>query len=307
MNENNLNNKFSIGISLEMNISEYERLIEEFMPYINSFYFSPPLGDRYHTRRKIVEQFKDKYLLKRFFDIIDLIQRKGIMLDCVLNRPSISLEESMMALDFIKRYIYVEQITCLHKHVQYIRKEFPDIEIIYSYNNDLDINKIPQISKEFDTVVVGKYFLRSPNLLKQIHDRGFEIKLLVNNGCSYNCGGCKSGAYECDKTVINNMKNKDINYLYALQSFYPYELHNLLEKLSFPIKSIKISNRTSGYEYLKNCLQSYIENRNTEEYVVGNYENYRLWCRLGELSNYYKELNNYEINKYKREINVLYM
>lgn len=307
MRDNGMEKKFCIGISLEMEIIEYEKLIEQFSPYISTFYFSPPLGDRYHTRTKIAEQFHDLQLTSRFYNIINLIRNKGFKLDCVLNRPTMRLEEVQSALKYLKCYMEVDQITCLQEQADYVREQFPDKEIIYSYNNDLNIDKIAKITKLFDTVVVGKYFLRSPQLLKKIYEQGFEIKLLVNNGCSYNCGGCKSGSLQCDETVIRNLEKENINYLYALQSFYPHELHNLLECIDIPIKSIKISNRTSGYQYLKNCLQSYVENRDVDEYVINNYRNYRLWCRLGELSHHFQELNNEEINKYKREINVFNM
>lgn len=307
MNQDNLKHKFSLGLSLEMQITEYEKLIDDFFPYIGSFYFSPPLGKRYHTRSKIADQFQEPELCKRFYEIVHLVQKRGIMLDCVLNRPSIRPDEMQEALNYIKQEMDVELITCLEEYGEHVRRQFPKKEIIYSYNNDLTREKITKIPKAFDTVVVGKYFLRCPGLLEKIYKRGFGIELLVNNGCSYNCGGCRCGNLQCDQTVIRNLKDKDVNYLYALQSFYPYELHELLEGLSISIKCIKISNRTSGYRYLKNCLQSYVENRNPEEYVIEDYRNYRLWSRLGELSKHLKELDNDAINRYKREIHVSYL
>lgn len=304
MNQNILKHKFSLGLSLEMEITEYEKIIDDFFPYIGSFYFSPPLGERYHTRSKISEQFREPELCKRFNEIIYLVQKRGISLDCVLNRPSIRSDEMQEALNYIKWEMDVEQITCLDEYGKHVRKQFPNKEIIYSYNNDLTREKITKIPRAFDTVVVGKYFLRCPGLLEKIHEQGFELELLVNNGCSYNCDGCRRGSLQCDQTVIQNLADKDVNYLYALQSFYPHELYELLERLSIPIKYIKISNRTSGYRYLKDCLQSYVENRNPDEYVIEDYRNYRLWSRLGELSKHLKELDNDAINRYKRKIHV---
>ena len=132
-------------------------------------------------------------------------------------------------------------------------------------------------------------------MLKEIYDKGFNLKLLVNNGCSFNCKGCKNGNRQCQSTFLDNLENNSLNYLFALQSFYPFELHELLSSIDIPIESIKISNRTDGYTYLDKCLESYIYNIDTDKYLEDGLKNYRLWSRLAAFYPYFNELDNKEI------------
>ena len=162
------------------------------------------------------------------------------------------------------------------------------------------MKKLENISRSFSTIVVGKYFLRIPHYLEAIHDNGFEVKLLVNNGCSYNCMGCGKGTRNCSRTFEHNLKNMSAEELYAMQSFYPYELNELLSKLSYEPESIKISNRTDGYEYLDMCLDSYINEIPPEEYISMNPRNYRLYNRLGCFSGLLENIDKEHVMQYKK-------
>ena len=298
--ENDLYNKFSIGLSLTISIDEYKKIIEDYRSYLNSIYFSLPLGDIYHSRSAIEEKFKDTESINLFYNIIKLFKDNNILLDCVFNKNGISDDDVITGLKFLKEYIEVGQITCLSEHIEIINDFFPNVEKIYSYNNDLNKNKIDNISDLFDTVVVGKSFLRNYDLLKKIYNNDFDIKLLVNNGCSYNCLGCRNGSKVCEEIFNKNKKYHDINYMYAEQSFYPFELLELLDVVDFPIKYIKISNRTSGFEYLYKCLESYIYNVSPNEYIKDGSKYYRLWCRLAHFNRKMDELNYDEIIKQKK-------
>lgn len=295
-----LKNKISIGLSLDMSLKDYKRIFEKYRGYIHSIYFSPPLNGKYHSRKQITEQFLDERNVKKFYEIIDLAKEEGILLDCVLNRPTISTELVEGAFDCI-RELDVDQITCLARHIAIIDEAFPDVEKIYSYNNDFNIKQLPTVPSEFSTIVVGKYFLRSTEYLTRIRDAGFKLKLLVNNGCSYNCQGCGKGNRECQKTFFENLEKYGLNYLYALQSFYPQELQELLDKVDIPVESIKISNRTDGATYLDKCLDSYINLTDPKTYIEERPANFRLWSRLGWFNPYLKELDNNEIIKIKQK------
>lgn len=293
-----LNKKISIGLSLSMSLDEYKKILEDYKEYLHSIYFSPPLDSRYHSRSQIVEEFKDVDNIKKFYKILELMRNNNILLDCVINRPSISSDDVLSSIPTIKE-LDVDQITCLNRHIDIIDEYFPDKQKIFSYNNDFHIKDLKFITNKFSTIVVGKYLLRNPEMLKEIYDKGFNIKLLVNNGCSYNCKGCKSGNRQCQSTFLNNLENNSLNYLFALQSFYPFELHELLSNLDVPIESIKISNRTDGYIYLDKCLESYINNSDTNKYLIDDIKNYRLWSRLASFYPYFNELDNEEIIRIK--------
>lgn len=295
-----LKDKLSIGLSLSMSIEEYKLLFEKYHDYIHSLYFSPPLKGKYHSRKEIEKEFSDPRNVQKFYKIIEMAKDRGYILDCVLNRPSISESDIRQAIDYIKE-TEVDQITCLSKDVASLHEAFPDKELIYSYNNDLSPRRIETIPPEFSTVVVGKYFLRSPELLKQVVDKGFKLKLLVNNGCSFNCKGCQAGSKQCQETFEANLKKHGINYLYALQSFYPTELEALLSMINLPIESIKISNRTDGYEYLDKCLDSYINLVDPQTYIDEKKSNFRLWSRMAGFNPYFETLDNNEIVKIKQK------
>ena len=289
-----LNKKISIGLSLSMSLDEYKKILEKYREYLHSIYFSPPIDGKFHSRAEITEQFKDIENVKKFYKIIELMRDNDILLDCVINRPSISSDDVLSSIDCIKG-LNVDQITCLNRHIDVIDEYFPNKQKIFSYNNDFHIKDLKHITNKFSTIVVGKYLLRNPDMLKEIYDKGFNLKLLVNNGCSFNCKGCKNGNRQCQSTFLDNLENNSLNYLFALQSFYPFELHELLSSIDIPIESIKISNRTDGYTYLDKCLESYIYNIDTDKYLEDGLKNYRLWSRLAAFYPYFNELDNKEI------------
>ena len=301
---NRLKNKLSIGLSLEISPEEYQKLFSDYSGYIHSLYFSPPLEGKYHSRTKISRQFEDPQVVENFYEILRLAKEEGILLDCVLNRPTIREEDVTQALPFIET-IGADQITCLQKHVDIVADAFPTKDLIFSYNNDLTPSDINSISTKFGTVVVAKSFLRSPDLLQQVASRGFNLKPLVNNGCSYNCRGCQSGNRQCQSTFDRNYQQYGANYLYALQSFYPEELDTLLrdmEEENIPLESVKISNRTDGYTYLDKCISSYINLTDPEQFTDKSIHDYRLWLRLGAFNGHFEELDQYEIKSLKKRM-----
>lgn len=73
--------KFSIGLALDSEPEEYENLFLQYGNYIDNLYFSPPLGDRFHGRTKVAEQFHDKTMTERFWKILKVAQDYNIYLD----------------------------------------------------------------------------------------------------------------------------------------------------------------------------------------------------------------------------------
>ncbi len=150
---NRLKNKLSIGLSLEISPEEYQKLFSDYSGYIHSLYFSPPLEGKYHSRTKISRQFEDPQVVENFYEILRLAKEEGILLDCVLNRPTIREEDVTQALPFIET-IGADQITCLQKHVdQRISSFFPNK------------NKTPNVSS-MNFVYKNKIFKFTKNFYK---------------------------------------------------------------------------------------------------------------------------------------------
>lgn len=297
--EKELIKKFSIGASPFISIEEYKKILKKYKKYIQSLYFSPPYDEKFQSRVELIDAFNDEENRYKIIDILELFKNAGIEIDCVLNRPSLNFDVIMTYMNQIKQ-LNPDQVTCLEKHIDIVKEEFPEAEKIYSFNNDFKIGDLKHISHDFDTIVVGKHFLRNVDHLKKIYDSGFELKLLVNNGCAFNCLGCKSGTKECINTFEKNLKKFSPEYLYAIQSFYPYELHELIENISFPIKSIKISNRTSDYNYLDQCLHSYIYNGTVDVDIIEEYDDFKLYGKQANLYEYMKDFDSKKILSIKR-------
>lgn len=300
--EEKLKGKFSIGLSLDITLEEYKILMDKYGEYINSIYFSLPLGKEFHTRSSIQDEFQKEEKIKAFYEILEYFVMQKVKLDCVFNKNSLSEKKLVEGLSFLKNNLEVDQITCLNQHVDVVDDFFPSVEKIYSFNNNLSPNNISSISEKFDTVVLGKSFLRNYDAIEDVYSNGYDIKLLVNNGCSFNCQGCQTGSKMCEETFKRNLSRNDLNSLYALQSFYPFELEELLKQVNCPIKYIKVSNRTSDFKYLDMCLESYIMLIDPNYYLKNGCINYRLWTRLAHFNRYLKNLDEKEIISQKQKL-----
>lgn len=297
--------KFSFGISLNITLEEYEEILNNYGVYINSAYFSLPCGEEFHTRTRVIEEYKKQDATEKLIKILKLLKKYNINLEAVINQYKISNENLEKGLKFLKKYIDIDSICILDEYKQIVKKYYPNIKLIYSFNNYPVLeNNFKQISKEYDVIVIGKELLRKYNVIKMIKEYGFDIKLLLNSGCSFNCGTCRAGSRQCTDTYKRNLKKFTRNELYAIQSFFPWELKRLTNILEHDeIYEYKISCRPCDKAYLENCLESYIlYNKKEEEYIRENIKNYYLWGRQSEISKNLDDYNINEINQIKEEL-----
>lgn len=294
-------NKFSFGISLGISIDDYNKIIDKYKEYISSVYFSLPLGTEFHTRNSVVEEYSMTNAQERLFDILDLFKKNGIKLEVVINQYNIPKEKILSAIKYLKQELVVDSICTLDEYVETIRDNFPNQYLVSSFNNDSKI-----IKKDlYNEIVIGRKFLRDINYMRYINNLGLDVKLLLNNGCSFNCGTCRAGGKNCEKVFKQNLSKFNIEEIYALQSFWPYELERLKHKIDFKyIKEFKISNRPCTYKYLDDCLSSYIYNDEKKEeiFLKEDINNYRLWGRLSHFNKYLDKLRIDEIKKIKDEL-----
>ena len=290
--------KFSFGLSLQISIDEYKKIINNYGDFINSVYFSLPLGKAFHTRIKVVEEYEDKKAKKKLFEILKLLKEYDIKLEVVINQYEITEIQLLKAIKYINQNIDFDSICTLDEYLPVLYKNYPNAYLISSFNNlKLSANDIKKTSDKYKQIVVGKNFMRNIDLLKLIKVEGFDSKLLLNNGCSFNCASCRGGAKQCIDVFEKNVEEIGVQKLYAMQSFFPSELHRLLNKIE--VDELKISNRPCSYEYLNNCLDSYINNN---ESYIDNIKNYHLWGRLGQFTPFYKDFDYNTIKKIKEDL-----
>ena len=295
----NLYKKISFGISLEIKLEEYKKIINQFGDFISSVYFSLPLGAAFHTRVRVIKEYEDKEARKKLFEILKLFKNNNIKLEIVINQYGLTSSQLIEAIEFINKNIDFDSICTLDEYLPILYAKYPDAYFISSFNNlKLSSKDIKNTSHRYKQIVVGNNFMRDIELLEKIKMEKFDTKLLLNNGCSFNCGSCRNGAEQCANIFEDNIKKIGVQNFYAIQSFFPSELHRLLEKIE--LNELKISNRPCNFEYLSNCLDSYINNN--ESYIDKNVNNYHLWWRLGHFGAYYGQFDFKKIKKMKERL-----
>ena len=299
-------NKFSFGIDLNISINDYKKIIEKYKDYLSSVYFSLPFGERFHTRRLMIEEYKQKNAIEKLKEILMLFRNNNIKLEAVINQYNIKEDELKEALYKLDNYIKVDTICCLDEYIDIINEHYNnDMYLISSFNNrTIHEDSIYNINNKYDMIVLGREFLREPDLIKKVKRRGFDIKLLINNGCSFNCRTCRYGGEECVQVFKSNLKKFNIEELYAMQSFFPWELYRLMESFKDEniINEIKISSRPSTFEYLNDCLKSYIFDEDEKIYIVKNEKKYHLYGRQANLIPYYNYLNIDNVERIKKSL-----
>lgn len=297
--------KFSFGISLGINIEDYKKIINDYKYYISSIYFSLPLGTEFHTRDSVVVEYSKKNSEETLINILKLFKNNDIKLEAVVNQYNISEDKILEAIEYLKNNVDVDSICTLDEYAKMIRRCFPKQYLVRSFNNYNITYEQLQSDNIYNEIVIGRRFLRDIKYINQVRNLGIDIKLLLNNGCSFNCATCRAGKEKCKEVFNKNIQKYSAEELYALQSFWPYELQILEQKIDLDnIKEFKISSRPCTYEYLDNCLNSYIyhNQKKEEKFLKEDLNNYRLWGRLTHFTKYFNDMSINEIKKIKKEI-----
>ena len=301
----NLYKRFSVGLSFGCKPEKYLKLVNTYHEYIYEIYFSPPLGDLYHTRPKEAQfQKPSEAVSSVLFEILHEAAKLDISLNLTLNRHTLNRDRIKAAVDFISSRISVNSVTTLKKYGFYVNELLPFVSLTCSYNEGIktgsDFDKVIEDGL-FNTIVLGNSTIRDFELFNYIKSRGRKVKLLLNNGCSFNCSYFCHPSSHCKEIFEKNIRNNiSVEYLYSQQSILPFEFHKYYMD-SDAVDYFKISCRPSSYRWLKNCLESYFFNIN-KPLIDKDKKNYHLWARLGVFTDYYENLNFDNITKYKNEI-----
>jgi hypothetical protein len=301
-----LKKRFSIGLSMKLSLAEFEKILAKYHEYIYEVYFAPPFGIMFQTRaaeHKYQQPSKETFL--KFLHMIRIVKQYGVELNLVLNTNQIKENNVIQAFDDITSHIPIDRVTTLGKFASLLKNKSPALPLVCSYNQGVksikDIHAIPNI-KSFETVVLGNSTLRDFSLFSSIKENGYKVKLLLNNGCNFDCASFCAHGSDCSGMFASTLErnNDDYNYLYALQSIMPWEFHKFYLGNDL-IDLFKISSRPSSYTYLEGCLRSYIENDNAV-FLFGKESPYTFWARLTNLLQYNKYFNYDKITQYKKQI-----
>lgn len=85
--------RFSVGLTLDASISSFETFLLKYSKYISNFYFSLPLGDKFHARENVVRQMHDPSKVDLLWKMLKLIKSYGIKLEFVLNNGNITASD----------------------------------------------------------------------------------------------------------------------------------------------------------------------------------------------------------------------
>ena len=290
--------KFSIGTSLQISLDEYKYIINNYGKYIHDIYFSPPLGDKYHSRTTVMKELACIKAHDYLFEVLNLFKANGILIELALNTYNLADEDIINAIQYITSIIEIDSIVTLNEYGHIVKKIIPNKQIIYSYNNGVrtqsDIDNIDNI---FNEIVLGNSAIRNFNLVSYAKTKKFITKLLINNGCSFNCLWCRNDNL-CKSIFEKNLKYFTVEQLYAMQSIFPWELHKYYLNNN-NIDRLKISNRPCSFDYLTKCLYSYINNYD-QDLIKNNVGYYHLWGRLGQIPHFYRSFDFKRINEFKK-------
>lgn len=291
--------KFSVGLTLDASVSNFEDFLSKYSKYISNFYFSLPLGDKFHARENVVKQMHDPYKVELFWKMLKMIKSYGIKLELVLNNGNVTESDIIRSKQLLdENGITIDLLGITDDIYADVKKYFPNQELVYSFKNRSHTKEdFKNASGHYDEIVLGRQNIRNYDLFDYIKNQlNAKVVLLINNGCSHICGGCTT-LENCHSSYYRAKLNYSSEVLYALQSIMPYEIHeNLLDLTNVDL--LKISSRNASLQYLYDCINSYI-NCIEDTYIEQSNDNYLLWGRLAWHAEYYDDFSLQRIRDYK--------
>lgn len=296
--------KFNVGVTLDTSLSEFKKFLEEYHGYIHSVFFSPPVSRYFHTRSIVANEFLIPGKRRQFWKMLELIGEYGIELELLLNTLRLDkplIEKARTALD--RHGIDVSSVCFMKDYYDSVTEYFPDKKYIFSFNNGFQRkSEIDEVIDGYrsDVFVLGSLFIRNNEFFSYLRSRGKDTYLLLNNACSFNCGTCNNVQSVCDRAFYENLKKHTVEYLYALQSIFPFELSDGTIDTS-NIGCFKVSNRSSNLKFLRGALDSYITGE-IRSYLKKDKNNYAYWGRAGYFWKFFNSMDLDRILEYKKEI-----
>lgn len=281
-------------------VEVFDRFLDVYAVYIENVYFSLPLGDRFHSRIVTQRVLRDSEKIPYFLKLLRCVSCHGIGLEVLFNTDELTEADILQAKSFMdENGIEPQAIGLRNKYYSVVKKLYPNKELVYSFNN-FPKDRLAYFSNGpgYNQYVVGRQFIRDRELLRQIRSRGARTVLLLNNGCSFRCGGCGIDNH-CHDAYFREREIHSPEYLYALQSIFPFEIHEGYIDTSL-VDLYKIASRNANVAYLRECLDSYIHNDASG--IEKDPNRYMLWSRLTWHSDYFAKFDYQRLREIKEKI-----
>ena len=273
--------KFSVGLCLNEPFLAFKAFLEKNQRWLNSIYFSLPLGDRFFSRESLADEYRNND--EKLFAMLDTIAKLGIRREMAINTWDLTEEELAQAIRYCNdRELQPEEIVCLREYGRILGRAFPKAEIKYSVNNpEADGSRI---TNDFHTLVAGKGLLRDMRARHSFLEKGFQITLLLNNGCIWTCNTpCESIC--CHRYFDHMIRSHGLDWTYAKCSFFPSELRALIQNdPQMSRYKYKISNRPLGLRYTQQVLDAYLSLEESEASMQKDYRYLALFCTAHPLA-----------------------
>ena len=279
---------FSVGLPMDAGETAFRSFLDEYAGILSSVYFSIPLGRRYYSREELENEYEGYGAENKLISFLTMLQAHDVRTELAINTPGLTQDDLMAVLHYTGDHdISPDEVVCLSDYGNFFKIVFPGAEIKYSFNNiSMDV------PDAFDTVVVGKSFLRDQHARHKIIDQGKKLVLLLNNGCSFNCHYQCGDSKFCGAILEQVLQEHSLNYAYALQSFFPSELQRLLETDPYVDQyRFKISNRPLGIDFTRKVLRYYSTLQDVGELVTLSPDYYGYFCVMQQLFIRRAELN----------------
>lgn len=268
--------------SVPYNGSDPENFIKQldkFKKHVENVFLAPPLfsnnhanisvnireksGDCYDYVSGIIEYDKNCY---RFLELTEGKYKRIV----AINSAHYSLTDAdiqMFVMHDIAKLVENYKIDGLiltdFNMARFVHQLWPGLELHTSCNCfQWNIRQMKLWQKECGISVFNppREILRTPEKLKEMHEAGFKLKCIVNEGCLY---GCPQTINHCmmravDKfSMTNCLRNDYVNVLKA-----NYVLPRWLDKLDEYVDIYKIAGRGAGNtQYIFDTLENYINGR----------------------------------------------
>lgn len=179
---------------------EYLNLVDNYQPYIDSIYFGVPVLKSFAP---VNEQFDYVY------NFLEYSMGKYKRLLACNHFKYDEFNTTTEFIEYFQKVIYpiIEQyniegviLTNLELSRQ-IRKDFPKLELHTSSNcfqYNLRTMKNWQRYGGINVFNPPRDAAKTPSMLKEMHDAGFKLKVIVNQACIYGCG------YQLNHGIISN-------------------------------------------------------------------------------------------------------
>lgn len=285
--------KINLGVSLYMEVEDYEYIFSKYEKYIRSIFFSLPFYGKnkaqFTNRTDICKQLEDKQNVEKLYKIIKLAEKYRFKKDAVINGMGLTDEDVFQSFGLLKR-LEPDEITIMDEHKHLYRRAFKNIPLIYSFNN----KRLYDFSDEtYSMYCFGKDFLWDESKRQRIYSSGKMLMLLLDNGCNPYCPGCFfKGSNLCENYYFKRRNEVTLEELLAEQLFLPEDLQILCNNFDISKIVFKMSTRRCLKEQMDTLLETYTHFWTLDEILANGIE-IALYSKLPYM---YDDMKNSKIN-----------